>query len=108
MTSSIWEPTLWAYSATLEEHRAVLESIEMDIVVDDEVPMPPPFAAPEDAPPMPDEYVPWARTLLETTDGLISLAKSLALRSELRRAERPHHPLVNVGRGADSTLNALL
>jgi hypothetical protein len=110
MTAAIWEPTLLAYSAALDDHRSALQAVELDI--DIQVPIAPTFVAPVDVPPMPDEYVPWARTLLETTDGLIEMAKQLATRSELRRgqrAQRPQPVLLAVGAGVgESTLDALL
>ena len=80
----------------------------MDVITDDVIPAPPCFVAPVAPPPLPDEYVPWARTLLETTDGLLQLAKDLALRSELRQRDRPLHAALHVGEAAESTLNALL
>jgi hypothetical protein len=108
MSFSVWEPTLWAYSAALEEHRTVLQGVEMDVEIADVIPVPPSFVAPADPPPMPDEYVPWARTLLETTEGLIQFAKDLALRSELRRGDRPLQQATHTAQVAESTLNALL
>lgn len=107
MTAAMWEPTLWAYSAALDEHRAVLHAVEMDAVLE-EVPAAPSFVPPVDAPPLPAEYVPWARTLLETTNGLIEQARELATRSELRRTPRPSQPALHLVGVADSTVDALL
>jgi len=107
MTAAMWEPTLWAYSAALDEHRAVLQAVDMDAELTD-VPVAPAFVAPAGAPPLPEEYVPWARTLLETTDGLIQLAKDLAVRSELRRTAGPLQPALHAADVVDSTVDALL
>ena len=99
-----WEEVLSAYSAALDEHRSVLLVIEADVVADHDVPPAPRFVPPSSMPPMPDELVSWAQTLMGTTDGLVQLATELATRSEPQRMSRPTHASV----ANEATLDALL
>ena len=99
-----WEELLAGYSAALDEHRSVLLCIEDDVAAELDVAAAPSFTLPTGVSPMPPEVVPWAQTLMNTTDALMQLAKELATRSELHRPTRPPHAPV----ASEATLDALL
>jgi hypothetical protein len=100
--TSEWEQLLSGYSATLDEHRSVLLLIEADVTAEHSVPPAPTFVAPVGMPPMPTELASWARTLMGTTDALVSMATELAARSESQLQARPQ----STGRERASSANA--
>jgi hypothetical protein len=90
---AVWEEALAAYSETLEEHRSILQAVELEVVdAAWELQSPPEFVPPADLPPMPGALLPWARQLLAQTDGLVQLAAELAARAERAMAARGAGP----------------
>jgi hypothetical protein len=86
-----WEQALHAYSAALDEQRSALLSVEADTLAKYDAVAPPGFVPPVILQPMPAALAPWARQLMEQTDGLLQLAGELATRSEPKRPARAHH-----------------
>lgn len=84
-----WERVLRAYAASLQEHRAVLTAIEADTVADAPVHAPAEFIPPSELPLLPEALRPWARSLLEATDGLSACAARLSSRAQLQVSARP-------------------
>jgi hypothetical protein len=106
-----WEAALAAYSETLDEHRSILQAMELEAAeVAWELQSPTEFVPPEHLPPMPDALLPWARQLLEQTGGLVQLAAELAARSERAMSARGPNARHRLGAAdtAASTWDTLL
>ena len=114
-----WEAALAEYSGALDEHRSFLLAVEADDDAENDAEhdaehdgslAQPVFVPPADLEPLPASLLPWARQLLEQTNGLVQLAGELAERSERALAARTpnhRHRLVATDSAA-STWDALL
>jgi hypothetical protein len=78
--ASLWEDVLNSYAASLDDERSYLMSVQPDELADTRTWMPPTFAPPASMPPMPDEFVSWARALLAETEGLALMAADVLQR----------------------------
>jgi hypothetical protein len=110
-----WEAALVEYSGALDEHRSFLLAIEADDDAEhdsghDGSLAQPVFVPPADLEPLPEALLPWARQLLEQTNGLVQLAGELAERSERALAARTpnHRHRLVAADSAASTWDALL
>lgn len=87
--ASMWDDVLTSFAASLDEQRTFLLTAHPDQLMDERALRPPTFAPPATMPPMPDEFVSWARSLLDQTEGLVRLAADV-LEHMPAPAHRPH------------------
>lgn len=76
-----WEQVLHAYSAALDEHRAMLLVIEADDTATANLTAVPEFVPPRANTLIPSDLVPLATSLMDVTAGLVELARRLAVRA---------------------------
>ena len=102
---TLWEDVLRAYAAALDEHRVFLLSAQPEGLEAGFDLVPIEFVPPESMPPLPVEFIDWARSLDAETAGLKEFASDLLIRYPLHAL--PHRALVGTG-GAESRWDARL
>lgn len=88
---ALWDDVLRSYAASLDDQRAFLLTAQPDELHDERVLTPTAFAPPATMPPMPDQFVSWAQSLVRDTEGLTQLAAALLeqMPAPMPRVRRP-------------------
>lgn len=84
-----WDDMLRAFADVVEQQRAFLLTIDLANPIDEAALAVPALALPDDMPPIPDEFVPWASSLLRDTAGLTELAAGILAHHPAPQARRP-------------------